>query len=111
MFLGRVGTDNENGPFSPDERTLPCLSGLLPHFAGAGSALYLYPEFLDERGCNESQPRTDTPIGSRADLLIELHHRVKNSLQTVVSVLRLQEQTVIRSVERLCGKLLCGLAQ
>jgi two-component sensor histidine kinase len=49
-----------------------------------------------------------SPSDREQVLLMELNHRVKNSLQTVASVLRLQEQTVDQACKQPRGKLRSG---
>ncbi len=66
---------------------------LVPMRDDAGSITHLIPSAIDISDRLAAQRRTESALRERTVLLQEVHHRVKNNLQIIASLLRLQARS------------------
>ncbi|MCZ8218081.1 MAG: PAS domain-containing protein [Acidovorax sp.] len=71
---------------------------LVPMRDDEGNVTHLIPSAIDISDRLAAQQRTETALRERTVLLQEVHHRVKNNLQIIASLLRLQARSASPAV-------------
>jgi PAS domain S-box-containing protein len=82
----------ESALLGPDRKEIPVSQVILSHRSAAGDVDFLSTILRDMSEQKLAQERIRASLGEKEALLKEIHHRVKNNMQVVSSLLQLQSR-------------------